>query len=460
MCAHPMLLLIVWGGCGPQPEPTEPTGSSEPRISNLSWRLHPDLAPFAYVSWDQQITGEVTVEVSVDEGEWLSLPPTAAQIGRNEQLVVGLPYGAAAAYRIRDGAEVEEAADRIVLPGAPGKMPLGTLKVSEADAWLQEGRYLLTSVSQTSGGWGTNGPFWTLILDRRGRPVWGRVTEPNVWTLYAQVSTTGDHILIDEISWLGGDPDRIFRSYLDGVFEEIEAPGLHHAFVELPDGTLTWASQAHAETGEALVEKAPGQDDETVLWSCIDDWPQGNAGWACSSNCVYYSAERDSYLYSFYSNETVVEIDRASGSTLWWAGGVDGGYRFEPLDSRFYWQHGVSYTPAGTLLLSTQDQPIPETNLAREYVVDHDTQTLTEVWSYDAGVLADTNGDTWRLPNGNTLHTLGSAAQLKEIDPDGQTVWHLDFGGTRLMGRSQWLTDLYPLLSPELHPQRRGPPRP
>jgi hypothetical protein len=64
-------------------------------------------------------------------------------------------------------------------------------------------------------------------------------------------------------------------------------------------------------------------------------------------------------------------------------------------------------------------------------------------------VHADTNGDTHRLPNGNTLHGIGSSGQVKEVTDAGDTVWHLDFRSTRLVGRVELLDDLYRYVSPE-----------
>lgn len=155
--------------------------------------------------------------------------------------------------------------------------------------------------------------------------------------------------------------------------------------------------------------------------------------------------ETDSLLYSFYTNNSVVEVDRSSGESLWWAGAQEGGYAFDPPDSQFYWQHGISYTAAGTLLLSTTNEG---TTGVREYEVDHEASALRQVWSYDSGIEADTNGDAWRLENGNTLHLLGSAGKLAELDPDGQIVWSVDFHGERLLGRGELISDLYTLIKP------------
>ena len=119
-------------------------------------------------------------------------------------------------------------------------------------------------------------------------------------------------------------------------------------------------------------------------------------------------------------------------------------------EAQFLWQHGVSWTPAGTLLMSTDIEPPggSRSTAVREYRLSEEDGTLSEVWTFDPGVLAGTNGDAWRLDNGNTLHTVGSAGQLYEVTADGDVVWRVDFGGRYLLGRSELVSDLYALVSP------------
>ena len=50
--------------------------------------------------------------------------------------------------------------------------------------------------------------------------------------------------------------------------------------------------------------------------------------------------------------------------------------------------------------------------------------------------------------NGNTLHIVGSIGQIEEYLPDCTVVWHLDFGSNYLLGRGEFIQDLYTLLSP------------
>ena len=436
-------------GGGTDDGSTDDTGATSTVITvdDLSWRLHEDMESLVYVTWTQSIPGAAHVEYSVDEGEWYSSPVVEREAGEATQLLVGIPFKEDADWRVVVDGYAPVNGDTILTGAIPSGLPLGTVDIASPDRWLPEGSFLLTSINEDSGGW-TTGTYWTFIIDRQARPVWAQAAPSRHWTLFAQVSQRGDHLLWDEATywsdWDNGRASTVHRTYLDAAIEEIDTPGLHHAFVELPDGTLAWGSQYHGG-GEALALKGPKDKEETIIWTCDDDWP--GAG-RCESNGLFYSADRDTFLYSFYTNSSIVEVDRETGESLWWAGTVRDGYDFDPSDSQFNWQHGISYTEAGTLLLSSENNGSGRYTLVREYEVDHDAEVLHEVWSYDSDEYAATNGDTWRLSNGNTLHMIGSAGHIKEVDAAGEVVWHVDFNAEKLLGRGEFIDDLYLLVSP------------
>ncbi|MEQ1571986.1 MAG: arylsulfotransferase family protein [Myxococcota bacterium] len=419
------------------------TGTAPPAfsVSGITWTLHDTFGTVGTLGWTQSDAGPARVEVEVDPGVWLPTPDVDRAGGAAEQIVLGLPYDLSATYRIVSGSTVL-ASGVLATEVSPPNLPTASLEVSDPAAWFADGSYLLTSVNESTGGW-TGGPFWTVILDRQGRTVWARRSDE--WTLFAQVSTsTGTELLLDlDTMWSdfdGAAGSRVLRMTLDEELEEIATPGLQHAFVEHPDGTLAWGSIQHDQT-EALVELPPGAVDPIVVWTCGDDWP---GVYDCESNGLFYDVDTDSYLYSFWTNHSLVAIDRATGTTSWWAGQVGGGFEFDPPDSEFYLQHGVSWTDAGTLLLSSEESG--PTTVAREYEVDVANETLREVWTFDAGVHAVTNGDTWRLANGNTLHVVGSAGVIHEVAPDGTVVWTVDYHAERLLGRGEFIADLYQLV--------------
>jgi len=417
-------------------------------ISALDWRLHDEVESLVYVSWEQGEAATVVVEYRFGSGDWQATPARELEPGAHEQLVVGIPFGTQAEWRVAPAAGESVDGETITTGPIPDDLPTATVEIADEEAWLSSGNYLLTSINEDIGGW-TNGEYWTFIIDRQARPVWASKAPSHHWTLFAQVAVGGDHILWDEStywsSWDNGAGSSVHRTYLDAEIEEIPTPGLHHAFAQLPDDTLVWGSQYHGG-GEALVEKGPHANDETVLWTCHSDWP--GSDYFCESNGLFYQESTDSFLYSFYTNNSVVEVDRQTGQSLWWAGGVGGGYDFDPSNSQFAWQHGVSYTDTGTLLLSTEAEIGGHTTMVREYSVEHGSETLVEVWNFNPDVYAETNGDAWRLDNGNTLHAMGAASEIYEVTAEGEVVWWVDFHGSRLLGRGEFIEDLYALVSP------------
>ncbi len=422
----------------------------------LGWRLHDEIESMAYVSWEQNVAAAVRVEYSFEDDHWRSTPPNDAEAGEHEQIVLGVPYGTEVQWRVVEDGEGGASADgEPYTTGAyPDGLPMGIITASDPPAWEPTGNFLLSSVCEEIGSWDP-GNYWTFIVDRQGRPVWASLAPDRHWTLFAQVSVDGTYILWDDTTWwidwgqTHGAGTFIHKQYLDAEIEVVPADGLVHAFVELPDGTLAWGSDFHDPGNESIVELAPGAAEPAIIWNCRDHYPGGPNAY-CSSNGLFYEASTDTYLYSLWDESIVVEIDGETGENLWWAGGNQGGYDFDPPDSRFNFQHGISYTSEGTLLLHTGGWGAGSTLAAREYEVDHADEVLHEIWNHDhqGGGFGALNGDVWRLPGGNTLHALGSGGIVKEITPGGDEVWVLDFQAERLLGRVEWIDDLYDLASP------------
>lgn len=421
-----------------------------PVVSDLTWRLHEEMGSLAYVSWTQSADALVHVEYSFDDGIWASSPTFMARAGAQEQLIAGIPFEMTAQWRVvPDGGESVDGEP--IATGELPDLPLGTVTVSDPTAWSPGANYLLTSINRKSGGW-TDGEYWTFILDRQARVIWAHAAPEHHWTLFAQVSVTKDYFMWDEATywsdWDDGEGSTVHKAWLDEEIEQVSTPGLHHAFVQLPDETLVWGSQYDDRT-EALVERGPADIESSILWTCQDNWP--GSGGDCESNGLFYVEATDSFLYSFYTNNSIVEVDHQTGASLWWAGEVPNGYSFDPESSQYAWQHGITYTEAGTLLVSSEYTPDgerdPETWLL-EYDVDSANQTLHYLWGNSSGDYASTNGDAWRLANGDTLHVVGAAAVLREVDPAGTDVWRVQFDGTRLLGRGEFIEDLYTLVKP------------
>lgn len=434
-----------------------PGGDSDttdwPPVSAVSWRLHDSLETLVYVSWEQAEAATVWVEYSFDAGEWLSTPPVEAGVGPQEHLLLGIPYGTELSFRV-----VSDAGSGAQMTGEylaetaefPNGLPYPNLIVADPTKYESSGNYLLASINEDPVGWG-GGDYWLFIIDREGRVVWAQLTDDNHWTIYSRVSYDGDDILWDEATywsdWDGGSDSVVHRMKIDGsIVQTYETPGLHHAFTELADETIVWGA-AEGWSSETLEELQPDGTRRTI-WDC-EDWQDetGERG-ECQSNTLFWNEKDDTFLYSFYTNNTAIEVDHATGEILRQWGEARGSWAFDPPESQFYWQHGLNYLENGHLLLSTavyNDGPNNDETAAREYEVDDETQTLHEVWNFGLGegIYAETAGEAHRLANGNTLHNYGSGGRIREVTSDGEVVWDVEWGDGRLLGRTVLLEDLY-----------------
>ena len=394
------------------------------------------------VTWDQPDEGQTWLAWSLDGTQTLSAI-ASREAGPQQQLLAGVPYATTVQVELwsEDGLLASTTATTDALPEG---LPVPTVLASQPGSWEPTLRYVLLSTPPQGVAW--SDAWWTSIVDRQGRVVWAHQGPSQRISMHVQPSVDGQTLLIDENSYWttfdGGAQSVVQRLKLDGtVVETIAAPGLHHAFTELPDGRLAWGATDNRDETLA-VQQADGSI--TTLWSCDAFLASIGEGGYCGSNTIRYDADRDAYLFSFYSVETVFEIDATTGETLRWFGHVDGSYSFDPPESAFWWQHGAHWTADGTLLLSSKDLQRGEETVVREYQVDEDSQTLVELWSFgeDQGVYGSEMGEAWRLPGGNTLHNYGSTARLREVTPDGQVVWDLDWGSPLYLGRTTALESL------------------
>lgn len=398
------------------------------------------------VSWEQPEAATVRVEYRVD-GEWRATPDRDVAAGEVSMSVIGVPFGGAVPWRVvvdnASGHLVQDATSLILADPLPSSFPVLTVEVPDA---LERDDYVLTSVNENDCGW-CSGPYWTFITDRAGQVVWATRTQRSEWTLFAQISVTGDHLIYDVVRT--SDTSYAVRTYLDEPITTIDMPGHHHGFIELPDGTLAWARHQPGSVNETIAERAPGSDEIRTVWGC-EDWPEVTG---CRSNALEYDAERDEYWFSFYTLNAVVEVDRKTGDLLGFSDlrrpgeALDGEYLFDPTDSLFTWQHAPKVLPDGHLLISTDDVQRTTTKVA-EYALDRDKGVFTEVWSFDPELRANYNGEVLRLANGDTMHGLGAAGVLYEVTPDGEVVWRMAFERGHQIGRVALVDDLYALVAP------------
>lgn len=411
----------------------------QPTVPILSWTL-------------DEAVDEVWIEFSFDEGEWHSSPARSGWEGEHEEYLFGVPeqHEVVARVRTSTGGQLDSSPrEWSIINGSADELLPRPSEVFADEKLMHSDRWVLGSMNWRDGGW-TQGDYLFFIMDRKGRIVWSRLTPNGHWSLYPRVARSGDHLILDESTyWSNGfnaEDGQLHRVTLDGtVWESIPVPGLHHSWDERTDGTLIWGSVL--EWDDETLEYLTPEGDRGTLWSC-QQWLQeiGESSW-CESNTVNWDEKRDTVLFSFYTNDTVVEVQYPTGETLRQFGAVPGSYGFSPVASQFRWQHGVHWTDRDTILLSTHPSSGPNEQRAREYTVDDKGRMLEEVWSYGEGTgkFAPTAGEVYRLDNGNYLINYGGDAGIREITADGVVVWDVLYEGSKLIGHTSLIDDLYAL---------------
>ncbi len=429
---------------------SEPGGDSdapshdEPQVGSVTWSLHDSYESLVLVSWDQLEPATVQVQFRVGEEDWQTTPEVEAEAGSQAALLLGIPYAHEFSFRVLNdfGAGALEGE---LHQGQTGDLPQGapaaTLIVADSDSWEPTMVYVLACTTGDRG--------WTLILDRQARLVWARQTDRSFTTMYARPSYDGRHLLIDHNSYWqifdGGATSEVLRLKIDGSDEQTWAtPGLHHAFLELDDGSILWGA---ADERTETLERLDTAGEQSTLWSCRDFYDTHGYSGTCQSNTLTWREAGDSLLYSFWSNDSVLELDRTSGSVQRIFGQLDGAWSFSEASAAFWWQHGARYTDEGTLITSTYAADGDPELVVREYELDEGQLLLHEIWNFGVGdgVIAHEMGDVHRLPGGNTLHNCGSAMRLREGTPDGAVVWDISWDDHGQLGLTTPLDDLYAL---------------
>lgn len=441
-----MMLACQGGEAVLDSDSGEPTTFDAVQVSGISSTLDEDYQTLLIVSWEQLAPATVWVEYEVDPGEWRTTPAQDVGAGEMSQVLLGIPYEHSVTFRVANdfgqGAVYSESfEDNTHL--IPDDLPLPTTVEGDAAGWDPEMNYVFMSLGKDGGR------YHTFVIDRQGRVVWARKNPANTVSLHPRISHDGTQLLVDESTFWslfdGGEASVVRRMYIDGtVVDAVSTPGLHHPFTDLPDGSLAWAAMDgldeiiyHLDTDGTLNE----------VFRCQEYIRSKGSQRYCGSNTLWYDASTDHFLYSLYSIETMIEVDRSTGEVVRHFGHLDGGWSFSPEESIFWWQHGGYYTEAGTLLVSSRGEDNDTETVIREYALREDTQTLEEIWSFGEGegIYGDVMGEAHRLPGGNTLHNMGSAVQLREVTPDGQVVWDIVWE-EQTMGRSTPVEDLYDLL--------------
>jgi hypothetical protein len=462
----PALLLLAACECAPSadsdpapwdshpPVDTQDStpGDSAPPVSDIEVAVHDRVSTMLVVSWTQlEGADRAWVEFGLEGEAWMASPQRSVEAGPHSELLLGVPAESEVGFRIVNqvGTELRWTEEQRATTGAlPEDLPAPSL--THLDPGLSSGTpFYFGSLGISDRNW-YRGPWYLFVMDQQARLVWYWSVPEGRCTMHAQVARGGDHLLFEETTIYQGDRGAgslMRRLTLDLLRDEvIEASGLGSTFAETEDGSILLDS--YSGSPAIVLEELSPDGTRRPIWDCTawlaaySDDPTD-----CDPNETIWVPETDTVLWSMWPVDTVVELDRSSGELLATYGALPGSYAFDPPRAGFDMQHYPHFTADGTLLVSTHIPGTSGQQRAREYEVDREAGTLTEIWSYGEEVphYAVYAGEAFRLPLGNTLINYGSDGALREVTPDKRTAWQVDWPSTYLLGHLTPLDDLYAL---------------
>jgi len=465
------LLTLLAGGCADkgaettapvdsQPpaadsDPIEPGDSQPPgpTLADARAAVHDYVSTILVVEWEQGVDADaVWIEFNLAGEPTRSTPQRALDAGARSEVLLGLPASSEVTWTLKAQAGGEEASLG-PYTDSTGALPDDLLVpelVAYDPALASPEEWVLISFDTHFNGFYYSGPFYVLILDRQARVVWYVQVNNSNACMYPRVAYDGTHILFDQSTSynFSGDPPQLRRSTLDlSMNEDTAFGGFVYGYTELPGGGFV-RDYYERDEGFTLVEQSASGDLRTI-WSC-DDWiaaylPEDEV--QCYTNAVIWNEATDTVLWSLPYHDTVVEIARDSGAVVRVFGEVGATHTTVPAEALFDFQHYPNYTPGGTLMASMHIEGEGDQQRAREYAIDDDAGTLTEIWSYGEGVdeYAFYSGEASRLPNGNTLINYGTGGAAREVTHAGDVVWDITWGEWYLTGHMSLIEDLYAL---------------
>jgi len=231
-------------------------------------------------------------------------------------------------------------------------------------------------------------------------------------------------------------------------------------------GDYNWSGSVQPIKGDDIVEYNK-QGNEIWRWngsltlpfeetefSLRNESRRGEIDWM-HSNGLYWDLDENAMYLSVRHLDCVVKVDYETADTVWVAGRYTGNgpaltmYNLdgEEVDTLYYHTHAVELIAPNTLVIFDNDlwnltRDNPEIGISGyvEFVFDEDAMTATETWTWRApeDYYANSQGDTARLPNGNTLGAFNLRPEpiVTEVNQAGEIVWEWIFEPTNYSGHT------------------------
>ncbi len=430
-----MLLLLV--ACGRYPEIEVQATISE------------DISTIVQLSWTNPEPLSTRVRYGVDGDT--SLRSTTLVSGESGSMnLLGLPPDREVSFEV-----VEAESEEVLGKGSitTGTMP-GTLRSLDTDPAKEcwDGWILTTFLGAASG---------PVMLNPEGKLVWWHEENPELLATRARLSADGQwitYIATERTTVI--DTAELVRVSIDGSTEErFEIPGLHHDFVEMPDGKLAVLSQDTRTiddqelVGDRILEVAE-DGTFTEVWNIFDDWteagPETNLddtspNWS-HANVLQYNEAEDAWYMSFRNFNAIAKVGRGDRQVEWVLGGVLSDFTLtgDELDG-FEGQHGFEMTADGIVVMDDRSPPSRFSRMV-EYSLDFSSMKATFKSEYHPKpeIATTVLGDVDRLENGNTLVMFSTAGELNCLNDKAEVLWRGTGYTGYAMGYIQHLDSLYP----------------
>ena len=324
-----LLSLVLPAACTPATEPATETPGDDTAEREGRGGARITAAPLEAVygvlavRWTMEAPGTARVEHRmVGMSLWQQAPARDLPAGEAELLVAGWPLGAEVEYRVvLDSGEILDGPRPAALGEPPAGMPMPEILVS-TDGWDPGARYLLSSIHEDERDWGER--WWLFAIDRlTNQVVWAHLSEEDgelPWVSRHVTMAPGGHaLLVDRATaWArfdGGWASTVVEMTLDGtVHQTHKTPGLHHPFAPMPDGGLAWTARPSQDDLEEVVEVLDAAGQQRRLWSCGEGGiAPSYPGAPCGTNTIWYDDARDRLLVSFWSHDSILELDAQTG---------------------------------------------------------------------------------------------------------------------------------------------------
>lgn len=394
-------------------------------------QLSPTIASVIQLNWQNPEALQTYVRFGLEDELIHQSPVSPAQIDA-EVFLLGMPASTEVFYEVINATDESVIADGHITTGSlPKAFRPFDIQNNGGPGWTG---YLVSNVMGS-----TDGP---IIIDNEGNIVWwfddtagwgvtgARLSHDHQWVIY-----------LNQYRQQGPNIGELVKVSIDGkTVQRWELPGIHHDFVELPDGSITVMSEVirlwedRETTGDVLLNV---QEDGTFteVWNIFRDLPEAN--WSTDreddgsddwshGNAIDYDINEEDYLISFRNFSTILDIDAASRQRQWALGGQLSDYTITGDEQgQFNKEHQFERLEDGILVFDDGD---PSRGWSRAVEYQFDGTVAEESWEYipEPKVQSLVLGDVHRLENGNTLITFSIAGQIDVVNPQKELLWRLN----------------------------------